>query len=237
MVRLLVASLLCLAGAAGMAGMAGAQPSTAPEEATECLAIGTHWAPRNNETRNIETEPVAPSFRRIMEAGGCGRFSLITQDLISWHLKFGSERSSTAALAYLEQELTRDATRPVAYRAMLEHAWRAALPDLRRAAATRQLEGANYSARHRVLERSAAVGRLQRLVHTCKTYTDVAREYLRAGEEFGSLPLLARADTLLAAAETGAAFLQPLQDHAPARGLLHFNINDVQRKTFACVSP
>lgn len=229
MVRLLVASLFWLAGAGGTAG---AQPSATPEEATICLAIATHWTPRNNETRNIEAEPVAPSFRRIMEAGGCGRFSLVKQDLISWHLKFGSERSTTAALAYLEQELTSDATPPTGYLVALERAWRTALPDLRGAAATRQSEGANYSARHRVMERSATVARFQRLVYARGIYVDVAREYLRAGEEFASQPLLARADTLLAAAEAGAAFLQPLQDQTPASGLLHFNIDGVPENDF-----
>ncbi len=224
MVRLIVATLLCIGGTAG------AQPPAAPEEEIVCVGIATGWTPRNNEIRNIEAEPVAPSFRRIMDAGGCARFSLVKQDLVSWHLKFGSERSTTAALEYLERELTSVATPPAGYRVALERAWRLALPDLRRATASPQ--GAKDSVRHRIMERSVAVSRFRSLAYDRNIYIELAREYLRAGEEFGSLPLLARADALLDVAEAGASFLQPLQDQAPAIGLLHFNISGVPEKDF-----
>lgn len=229
MVRLLTAWLLFLGGAASMAV---AQPSTAPDEETICLAFATHWVPQNHEIREIVSEPIAPSFRRIMDAGSCARFSLVKEDLISWHLKFGNEQSTTAALAYLEEELTRDAAPPASYKAALQRAWRSALPDLVRAAATPQPADVNYSARYRAMEASAAIATFQRLANDRHIYINVARAYLRAGEEFGSQLLLARADTLLAAAEAGATFLQPLQDQEPARGLFHFNIDGVPEGDF-----
>jgi hypothetical protein len=228
-IRLLTTTLLLLGGGAGVSK---AQPSTLPQAPTVCQSIAIFWYPQNSETQNIETEPVAPSFRRRMEAGACERFTLVKQDLISWHLKFGTARSTTAALAYLEQELTRDAPSVEAYEAALEQAWRAALPDLQRAAETEQPEGVNYSAAQRVLTNSATVGRFRHLVYARDTYVEVAGEYLRAGEEFDSVELLARADILLSAAEVAGAFLQPLEGQAPVHGLIYFNIDGVPEDDF-----
>jgi hypothetical protein len=227
-IRLLTTTLLFLNGGAGVSK---AQPSTLPQ-APVCQSIAIFWYPQNSETQNIEVEPVAPSFRRRMAAGACERFTLVKQDLISWHLKFGTARSTTAALAYLEQELTRDAPSVEAYQAALEQAWRAALPDLQRAAETEQPGGVNYAAAQRVLRNSAAVGRLRRLVYARDTYVEVAGEYLRAGEEFGSLELLARADILLRAAEVAGSFLQSLERQAPVHGLLYFNVDGVPEDDF-----
>jgi hypothetical protein len=228
MFRLFAASLLCLCTLPEAAG--ARQPGEGEE--VICLTIAVPWTPRNSDTSRIGSEPVPASFRRIMDAGGCGRFQLMKPDLITWHLRFGSERSATAALAYLEQELTSGAPAPRDHVAALQRAWRAALPDLRRAAATPQPPGASTSAAHRVMERSRSIDRLTQLIYARQTYLDIAREYLRAGQEYASLPLLARAEAYLLAAEESARFLAPLNSQAPRLGLLNIDADGFLEQDF-----
>lgn len=71
------------------------------------MAVAHIWHGTLEDTAQIRSVPAPDSFRRQLEAGGCTTFSLVNESLVTWHLAFGDEASTAAALSYLEQHFTR----------------------------------------------------------------------------------------------------------------------------------
>lgn len=79
----------------------------APEDAQICVGVLNLWSGSLAETATIESQPVPDSYRAPFRGTACN--SLHKPALISWHLAFGSEASTSAALAFLSDELGGDA--------------------------------------------------------------------------------------------------------------------------------
>ncbi|HEY0085606.1 MAG TPA: hypothetical protein VGB65_06820 [Allosphingosinicella sp.] len=162
------------------AAATGAQKDEGEEQI--CLTIGHRWSGTLNETRDIRAAPIAPSFRAVMDAGGCARFQLIKETLIDWHIAFGDEQSTAAALMYLQTELLRDLPQPSLYAAALQEARQAAKPNTGRS---------QKGARNR--------RRFEQLSTADYEYRRIAQTALAAAEEFGSLAFLDRAEAAIRA--------------------------------------
>lgn len=76
---------------------------------TGCLLVGVRWTGTLEDVAKIHETPVPERFRATLEAGGCGAFQLIRTDLVDWHLAFGDEASTGAAIAYLDRQVLRGA--------------------------------------------------------------------------------------------------------------------------------
>ena len=86
-------------------GSAAAQPLEAEPDEVICVSIAARCYGGGDDVRAIEQVPVPQSFRRPFEAvGTCARMQLIEADLITWHLRFGSEHSVVPALDYLARD-------------------------------------------------------------------------------------------------------------------------------------
>ena len=197
-----------LAGAVMLiATPAYAAKRAAPEE-TDCVTIGHLWAGTSEDVANIASTPVPESYRRMFFAGGCTRFSLIVEGLIDWHLAFGDEASTSAALVFLERGLLGDKPMPTGLDSALIAARRKAEPDF--AAARRRFarEGqSSYSAVARDLFSRPAVARLRDLMRMQEDETFLAAQYLRAAQFFGSARLLGQARRYFTSADTGYTVL------------------------------
>ena len=158
-------------------------------------------------------------------ADPCARWALDKESIVNWHLRFGNERGVAAALAYVERDYVREAPAVERYTAELARAWREAQRDLGAARDVRQPDGVNYSAQALFVGASRTIQRLEALVGVRENFLFLARHYLRAAEEFGSLALLDKAALYLRPAVEGAAFLEPLERQPAAAGLLHFNLH------------
>ena len=154
------------------------------EEGAICLAVAHHWSATLSETRNIRTVPIAPGFRAIMDGDSCARFQLAKRSLIDWHLAFGNEASTAAALSYLEAELLRGLPGPTLYTQ--------ALRDARQRAGPKQSSNDRPSAHRK---------RFEQLADKNYPYRQIAQFALAAAEEFGSLPLLVRSEAAIGALE------------------------------------
>jgi len=203
-----------------------AQTPDAEAGETICISIGQPWMGDGADARAIESVPVPESYRRQFESTvPCVRYWLVEDSLIDWHLNFGSIRSITPALIYLERDYLREVPASDRYQAALESAWRGAQADLRRARNIRQPEGLNYSVPHRFIDSSRPIRRLRSLVEARENFVFLAQQYLRAAEEFASLPLLETAERHIRVAVTAGEFLAPLEREPPVAGLLHFNLH------------
>jgi len=169
-----------------------------------CLALAHNWSGTNEDNRQIETQPVPVRFRQQFEGGGCGRFQLVWETLIDWHLDFGNERSVIAALAYLEQDFLREAPEPQAYARELRGALRQTSGELNRLERSQPTDTARTS-RH--LQRIPPVLRLQQLTSAHQSFIALAEQYLRAAEFHNSVVPYDRARQLLDAAQGTVEFL------------------------------
>lgn len=216
-ILLLVASILLATAGHAQSG------STTPED-DEAICIGSpRWNPNSTEVQDIEREPIPASFRQVL-LERCAELPFLGMALIDWHLRFGTEQSVRPALNELRQRHLVSRPAPPSYLSELRGAWRAAQGDLRRAGAITQPPGLNYSVRGRFTAASRPIQRLEALIETRERYLYLARQYLSAAEEFGSLTLLDTAEGLLAPAVAGATFLAPLENQPPVAGILHFNL-------------
>jgi hypothetical protein len=192
---------------------------------------GAGWRGSGADVRQIEAVPVPESFRQRFESlAPCVRWATSPVHLVDWHLRFGSERSTAAALAYLENDSQRPVP-PERYAHELRRAWRAALPVLRQAARIRQREGLSPSAQYRFMEGRPSFRRLDSLIEDRTEYQFMTEYYLRAAEQFGSLALLERAEVYMRALLASADFLRPLEGRAPADHL-YFNLDPHRSDTF-----
>lgn len=174
----------------------GGQAAAAPPQDV-CVVPLTLWSGTLADTRSIATVPVPDSYRRAFGDRPCN--TLHKPSLIDWHLAFGTEASVTAALAWLETELTRDAPAPATFLATADTAWRAVRPRLAELEALRRQPNALDRAR----ASDPAVRRLQPLVRSYRAATLLAQQYLRAAEFHRSPLLLAKARPYLAIASEG----------------------------------
>ena len=153
-----------------------------------CTSVASPWHGNGDDVRDIERTPIPQSFRERFEAiGTCKRFQLVEDDLIDWHMRFGSEHSVTLALKYLEHDYIRDDPPPERY-----------LDDLRRAG-------------RRVRSENRPIQMLEGFIETREDYVFLATQYLRAAEEFRSPSLLESAERYLAPAIAGGEFLGSLE--------------------------
>jgi len=210
---------LALLISAGGEALAAGQGDDGDEQV--CVAIATVWRGSNAEAARISEEPIPESFRRPFLGGGCTRFSLVEASLIDWHLGFGSETTTRAALAFLaaDPQLVR-APSPEDFGPALARAWRAAERDLRAVAAI-QASGDDRDRSGTAMRRSRPVQRLWGLVRAHEHYLLLAQHSLRAAEFFGSAASLADARRYLAAVQAGMAILyaRPGADGFPDLGI------------------
>ncbi len=195
-----------------------------PEEEEVICVGGMLWGATLDETQAIEQVPVPERYKQLSMAPCFARTSNGAA-LVQWHLRFGDERSATSALAYLEQDYLTRIPAPKRYEHELKRAWRAALPDLRRASRIKQPEGLTYSAQWRFMEGSRPIQRLQRLVFAREDYLFLAREYLRSADEFGSSRLLNKADRYLQPVLAGTEFLGANTPQSPEARVLAIDLH------------
>src|SRR5271154_2513619 len=102
----LVPLLAALAIAASAPSTSSAnQPSA---QGTEICVEGPQWRPTVEDSANIEAQPIPPSYRAMFESSDpCVRWSMGDENILPWLLHFGSARSASVALAYLERDYTR----------------------------------------------------------------------------------------------------------------------------------
>ncbi len=117
--------------------------------------------------------------------------------LITWNLSFGDERSTTAALRFLEQSPQFKVPDARAFLRDLEKRWARDLAAYRAAEARRDAHPGE--AANRAFGRDPAARRIWALRDTNENFIVLAGQYLRAAEFFSSAALL----------ETAAAYLKP----------------------------
>jgi hypothetical protein len=119
---------------------------------------------------------------------------------------------------------------------MLQRAYRAALPQLQRAAKLEPKEvnfreGLNYSVRSRFMDRSREIAKLNDLIRVRRIHLFLSEQYLKAAEEFDSPPLLAKAGLYIRSAEESAEFLEDLEKRPPSN-LLDIELDTVRFDDF-----
>ncbi|HEX8364929.1 MAG TPA: hypothetical protein VF603_06570 [Allosphingosinicella sp.] len=117
--------------------------------------------------------------------------------LTEWHFAFGDERSTAAALAYLERRETMDATPPDRYRRELAAAWPAALAAIAAARLPHEY-GPERERLERRLHDQAALRRISGLIADFERYLLLAQLYLGAAETYDSPAFLGKAETYYA---------------------------------------
>jgi hypothetical protein len=183
------------------------------DEGTICIGVATLWRGDSADIRAIERIPVPQGFRRLYEfTGPCN--SLMPESLVDWQLRFGSERSATAALAYLERGRSRVIRTPEQHSEQLELAWQAAQGDLARA---RELDGADAS--HRAsgpfIWRSEPIRRFLELADGADSgYLFLAEQYLRLAEAYRSLTLLEKAEGFFATDLASVTFVSRFDEES-----------------------
>jgi hypothetical protein len=212
---------------------AHAQKAAVKEEGEGVVCVeGSRWNPAFADSRAIEAIPVPDSFRRMFgSADPCVRWSMGSDAIVDWHLRFGSVASVSAALSYLSDN-RRSVPVPTAYLPLLRSAFAAAMPDLKRAAALKERPGLSYSIRYRFMQQSGKITQLNEILRTREDYVFFGRQYLHAGEEFVDPALLAQAETYISTAQAAADFLEPLESKPPVQGLLYFNLHRFETDDF-----
>ena len=180
--------------------------SPADDSEIICVAVAHVWGGGTDDIRRIESVPVPESYLRLFNAGGCTRFQLVEASLVDWHFKFGNERTTTAALAFLEAEYTKGTPPRTRFRGLLENGLKAAGPPIRAREAELQV-GKTYQQAFKALSRDRRVRQLQQLVENHNKYLFLAQNYLRAAEFFGSPALYAKARQFHELVQMGADVL------------------------------
>lgn len=183
--------------------LANAEPE---DEGTICVTVAHLWWGDVEDVRRIHSTPVPDSFRRLFEAGGCTRFSLVEQSLVEWHQAFGDERTTALALAYLEADYRKGVPPPEAFGPHLAAAW----GDARRTIAAAALpppDDPKRDEREAPARKARSVRRALEAVGAWSRYVELAGAYARAAELYGSPGLLEKAELYFAPTEAGLATL------------------------------
>ncbi|HSI17861.1 MAG TPA: hypothetical protein VK980_08835 [Sphingomonas sp.] len=195
--------ILSLVTMALIATPAAAKKHDDPQEVI-CVTVLHLWSGNGEDVANIASIPVPESYRRTFLGGGCGRFSLDEAGLIDWHLAFGDEASTTAALAFLEQHMGAAGASLAGLDAKLLAARRAVQPDIDKMRRTIKRDGRDaMETARREFYRRPAIKRLMALVELHKDESFVATQYLRAAQFFASPRLLEQARPHFAAVQAG----------------------------------
>ena len=160
---------------AGMSMPVAAQDKPV-DEGEICVSVAQLWTGSSTDVARIAVRPVPDSFRRNFFGDTCTRFSLVVESLLDWHLAFGDERSSTAALEFLAANMVpdRDYIRDLGKEVLAARA--AALDEAGKG------------------ENGKATARLLTLIEQARTDAALARMYLRAADFYSSRTLLAKAE-------------------------------------------
>ncbi|MFA6113936.1 MAG: hypothetical protein WC729_08080 [Sphingomonas sp.] len=161
----------------------------APEEETICITILTLWSGGLQDVRDIAAVPVPESYRRMLGGGPCN--SLDVPSLITWNLSFGDERSTTAALRYLEQSPRFKVPDAGVFMRDLDKLWARDLVAYQAAEARRALHPGRDA--DIAFGRDPAVRRVFTRRETTESFILLAGQYLRAAEFFSSATLLDKA--------------------------------------------
>ncbi len=161
------------------------QPAAAQgddDEGDVCVTVLTLWSGGAADRRAIASEPVPVSFRKQFSWQGCQ--TLDTPALVEWHLAFGTEQTTAAALAWLEAQSLADVP-------TLREVERDLKDLLKTGAARPELTQARSTALAEALERCAFLG----------------DQYVRAAEFHHSPALLAKAERFVAITRLGLQVL------------------------------
>jgi hypothetical protein len=186
-----LAGVVAMLGAMSLASGAQAQEADG-DGSIDCIAIATVWSGGSDDIAHIATIPVPQSYRDMYLGDICTRFSLVTTSLIDWHLAFGNEASTTAAIAFFEADSMGGKPVIADLAPPLKAARRDAQPDIVAAAALFHQED-GWARGRAFYNKSKAIDRLQSVINTVNTYDFLASQYLRAAEFYGSPTLFARA--------------------------------------------
>jgi hypothetical protein len=176
------------------------------DEGTICVTVAHLWRGDARDIARIRTVPGPDSYRRLFEAGGCTRFSLIEQTLVDWHMAFGDEQTTTGALAFLEADYRKGIPAPEDFGRHLADDWE----EARKAIAGAALPAAGdptRAERERRLAKSSSVRRAAEMVAGYSRYVELAGAYARSAELYGSKRLLEKAELYFAPARAGLAVL------------------------------
>lgn len=232
--------------AAAALGLANAaQPATARKSDTGegeviCLSFLSIWRGSLEETARIETVPIPDSYRQSFAWTGCQNLS--KGSLIDWHIAFGSERSVTPALQFLERTAREGILAPPEFERRLPSAIAEARKriDALKPADERDIafsrRAASYQAERLALRTSKEFRALRSFVAAQERYQFLAGVYLRAAAAFDSPALLAKSSEYLAPALKGAEQLFEGQRVAMAKsasvgeeaGLASVNVNTIR---------
>ena len=126
MVQLLKCLSISLAATLLVANGGEGKSQRTSEDQDICVTIASFWTGNRDDIRRIREEPIPESYRRRFEGGGCARFQLVEMSLVSWHLLFGDEQSTSQALAYIEADYRKGSPAPGALAASLPQIWEGA---------------------------------------------------------------------------------------------------------------
>jgi hypothetical protein len=157
------------------------------------------WTGANEDIRQIATKPIPSNFEQAFNSKPCN--SLDKTALVTWHLRFGDEQTTAAALDYLEAKMGGSVT-PAAFMRDADQAWKAALPIYQAAAMLR-----NTPDGYRPWLARLQADRRSRHMHDIgmayEGFVFLAQEYLRAAEFYRSPALLEKARKYLSPALEG----------------------------------
>jgi hypothetical protein len=206
-------SMLVL-GLAVSAMQAEAQPDPPrdEDEGMVCVGVARQWRGDLDSVRRIRADPVPAAYRALYFEGGCGS-GLVRESLIDWHLGFGDEASTAAALAFLDEAYARGRPALAALPRAFAPAWRSARRAVAAAGPALAEPGPARDRLRRLLDRSPEIARLRALTQARDGLVFLATQHLRAAEFYGSAALLARATTYV---ETARAMAPPPDAAMPA---------------------
>jgi len=204
-VRVIAALLLAAFAVPGADAARGSNVAKADESSEAvCLPFALIWRGSNDDVRDIDRLPVPSSYRLSFSAGGC---NLIRESIIDWNLSFGTEATTTAALAFLESAYTAEAGPPDRFVAALRDDLAKAEPDFPEARALSLLNGTAADVAARRFYGKRSIMRLRNRLEALDHFVLLATQYLRAAEFYRSRTLLGRAETYAAAVEAAADLL------------------------------
>ncbi|HYE27471.1 MAG TPA: hypothetical protein VD887_12340 [Allosphingosinicella sp.] len=195
--------------------LAAAEPAApdSPQQTVVCIAHGPIWRATGADVRAIEAVPVPTHFMELERITVCSPMGGMIATLIGWHLAFGSERSTSAALTYFEDRHLGGL--PADFPAALRRQSQAALRDLQR-----ERTSAQPAETEPALWDIPSMVRLGELVRGLDALVYLAESELRGAEAFDSLPLLERAERHWVRASQAAPLLTaPTVSQAFARFL------------------
>lgn len=205
--RLLALALLALAGlgSPSFAQPPNLEPIPETEDGADdivCISVLYGFRASLEQTRDIQTTPVPAGFFRDHPPGSCTSGPL-PEDLIVWHLAFGTEDSALAAVdAIAARSLGGGAKADI--RKDLAKAWKIALRDFNKLKKDVARDPNNKTLKASL--RTAEYG-LYGFMGAANTYALTVSYYLEIADSFASPRALAKAESILAMEMQARAFI------------------------------